>query len=41
MTPIWYVGAIDLPWEPDDAVFTVKEWGEIKKRMEEQGVETI
>ena len=41
MTSVWYVGAIDLPWEPDDAVFTVKEWEELKKRMEEQGVETI
>lgn len=33
MTPVWYVGAIDLPWEPDDAVFTVKEWDELVKKM--------
>ena len=40
MIPVWYVGAIDLPWEPDDAVFTVKKWDELENKMgEKRGVE--
>lgn len=34
MTSVWYVGAIDMPWEPDDAVFTVKEWTELEIKMD-------
>ena len=32
--PIWYVGAIDLPYTEDKNILTVKAWNELKQRME-------
>lgn len=32
--PVWYVGAIDLPYTEDEDILTVKSWEELKQRME-------
>ena len=32
--PIWYIGAIDLPYTEDKNILTVKSWNELKQRME-------
>ena len=32
--PVWYVGAIDLPYTEDKNILTVKSWNELKQRME-------
>ena len=34
--PIWYVGAIDLPYTEDKNILTVKYWNGLKQRMEIQ-----
>ena len=31
--PIWYIGAIDLPYTEDKNILTVKSWNELKQRM--------
>ena len=33
--PVWYIGAIDLPYKEDENILTVKDWEELKLRMEE------
>ena len=32
--PVWYIGAIDLPYTEDKSILTVKSWSELKQRME-------
>ena len=32
--PVWYIGAIDLPYIEDKNILTVKSWNELKQRME-------
>lgn len=34
MLPVWYTGAIDLPYREDKAVLTVKTWSEMERYME-------
>lgn len=34
--PVWYIGAIDLPYIEDKNILTVKSWNELKQRMETQ-----
>ena len=34
--PVWYIGAIDLPYTEDKDILTVKSWNELKQRMETQ-----
>ncbi len=34
LTPLWYIGAIDLPYEERDDVLTVKCWEEARKLLE-------
>lgn len=34
--PVWYIGAIDLPYAEDKNILTVKSWNELKQRMETQ-----
>ena len=34
--PVWYIGAIDLPYTEDKDILTVKSWSELKQRMETQ-----
>ncbi len=34
LLPIWYIGAIDLPYTEDKNILTVKTWSEIKRYME-------
>ena len=34
--PVWYIGAIDLPYTEDKNILTVKSWDELKQKMEEQ-----
>lgn len=31
--PVWYLGAIDMPYTPDDSVFTVTSWKELQDKM--------
>lgn len=33
--PVWYIGAIDLPYTEDDSILTVTDWAELRRRMEE------
>ena len=35
MFPVWYKGAIDLPYKDDEAVLTVKSWHELMKIINE------
>lgn len=35
MFPVWYQGAIDLPYKDDEAVLTVKSWHELMKIINE------
>ena len=32
--PVWYIGAIDLPYTEDTNILTVKTWNEIERYME-------
>ncbi len=32
--PVWYIGAIDLPYSGDETVLTVTEWEELRRRIE-------
>ena len=34
--PVWYIGAIDLPYKEDKNILTVKTWNEIQRYMEAQ-----
>lgn len=34
LLPVWYIGAIDLPYEEDKNVLTVMCWEELRERME-------
>lgn len=34
--PVWYIGAIDVPYTEDKSILTVKSWNELKQRMETQ-----
>ena len=34
ITPVWYVGASDLPYEEKDDVLTVRSWAELKECLE-------
>ncbi|MBR4732582.1 MAG: HAD-IIIA family hydrolase [Lachnospiraceae bacterium] len=34
--PIWYIGSIDLKYEPADDVMTIKSWQELKKYMQNE-----
>ncbi len=34
--PVWYIGAIDLPYEEKDDVLTVRSWAELQDMMLEQ-----
>ena len=31
--PVWYVGAVDVPYTEDKNILTVKSWSELKQRM--------
>lgn len=33
--PVWYIGAVDLPFQEDKKILTVTDWEELKQRMEE------
>lgn len=33
--PVWYIGAIDLPYIEDKSILTVADWDELRLRMEE------
>lgn len=33
ITPVWYLGAIDLPYEKKEDVFTVDNWRELEQKM--------
>ncbi len=35
LLPVWYIGAIDLPYTEDKNILTVTDWNELRKRMEE------
>ncbi len=35
MLPVWYIGAIDLPYTEDKNILTVTDWNELRRRMEE------
>ena len=35
MLPVWYIGAIDLPYSEDENILTVTDWDELRRRMEE------
>lgn len=32
--PVWYIGAIDLPYSPDNSILTVTHWDELRTWME-------
>ena len=34
LLPVWYIGAIDLPYTADKNILTVKTWSEIERYME-------
>ncbi len=34
LLPVWYIGAIDLPYAEDKNILTAKTWGEIKRYIE-------
>lgn len=34
LMPVWYIGAIDLPYTEDKNILTVKNWDELRRRME-------
>ncbi|MBD5488583.1 MAG: HAD-IA family hydrolase [Lachnospiraceae bacterium] len=35
LLPVWYIGAIDLPYTEDKNILTVTDWDELRRRMEE------
>lgn len=34
LLPIWYIGAIDLPYTEDKDIVTITDWNELRQRME-------
>lgn len=36
--PVWYQGAIDLPFVQDDSVLTVQSWQQLRDIMEREGI---
>lgn len=36
--PVWYIGAMDLPYREDKSILTVKTWRELRQRMEDKGI---
>ncbi len=32
--PVWYIGAIDMKYEPREDVLTIEEWGELMDYLE-------
>lgn len=34
MLPVWYIGAMDLPYAEDKTILTVADWDELRHRME-------
>lgn len=36
LMPIWYIGAIDLPYTEDNRILTITDWKELRRRMEEE-----
>ena len=34
--PVWYLGAVDMPYTPDDSVLTVHSFRELKEKMKEK-----
>ena len=38
MLPVWYIGALDLPYAEDKNILTAKTWSEIKRYMEGQSM---
>lgn len=34
--PVWYIGAIDLPYVADETILTVTDWDGLRRRMEER-----
>lgn len=34
LLPVWYIGAIDLPYTEDKDILTVTDWNELRRRME-------
>ena len=34
LQPVWYIGAIDLPYTADKNILTVADWNELRQRME-------
>ena len=35
LLPVWYIGAIDLPYTEDKNILTITDWDELRRRMEE------
>lgn len=35
MTPVWYVGAVDFPFEEQKDILVITDWWELQKRLEE------
>ena len=35
--PVWYIGAIDLPYSDKENVFTIKSWKELQKIIVQLG----
>ena len=38
LMPVWYQGAIDLPFTADESVLTVQSWAQLCEIMDEQGI---
>ena len=34
LLPVWYIGAIDLPYTADKNILKVMDWSELRQRME-------
>ena len=34
LQPVWYIGAIDLPYTEDKSILTVADWNELRLQME-------
>lgn len=36
--PVWYIGAIDLPYKKDKNVLTIESWDELKRKIEDKSI---
>ena len=36
LLPVWYIGAIDLPYTEDKNILTVTDWDELRRRIEDK-----